>query len=198
MPEPEMVPARTIKGGRIAALFLTADTSATGFQTASVPSLTLDLDGVVGSRHRGWTRGADSRVPYLPRGTPIRNTRALSIVSAEDLAEAARLLSIPRVDPRWIGASVLTEGIERLSFLPRGTRLFAEGGAILTVEDMNAPCRIAGAAIAGHVPGRPDLETEFPKQCQHLRGIVASIEHPGTLAADTALTVRLPQQWVYR
>jgi hypothetical protein len=197
MPEPAVVPARTIKGGRIAGLYLTADTSAKGFQTSAVESLPLEHDGVPDSRHRGWTRGADSRVPYLPRGTPIRNTRALSIVSAEDLAEAARLLSIPQLDPRWIGASVLTEGIERLSFLPRGTRIFCDGGAILVVEDMNAPCRGAGAAIAGHNPGRPELELEFPKRCQHLRGLIASIEHPGTITAGTDLTAKLPAQWLY-
>jgi hypothetical protein len=197
MPEPSVLPARTVKGGRVAGLFLTADTSPKGFQTAPVVSLTLELDGVAGSRHRGWTRRADARVPYLPRGTPIRNTRALSIVSVEDMAEAARELSIPRLDPRWIGACMLAEGIERLTFLPRGTRLFFEGGAILLVEDMNAPCRGAGAAIAGHNPGRPELELEFPKKCQYLRGLIASVEHPGSIAAGSGITARLPEQWLY-
>jgi len=197
MPEPEILRGRKVLG-RIVGLFFTADTSPKGFQTAPAESLTLEIDGVVGSRHRGWTRSADSRVPYLPRGTTIRNTRALSVVSVEDLAEAALRLDIPKIDPRWIGANILVEGIERLSFLPRGTRLFCEGGAILIVEDMNAPCRGAGAAIAAHTPGRPELELQFPKQCQHLRGLIASVEHGGVITKATAVTGRLPEQWLYQ
>ena len=194
--EPEIVPARKVVG-HITALFVTGDTSPKGFQTSPVPSLAVELDGVTGARHAGWTRAADARVPYLPRGTPIRNTRHLSIVSSEDLAEAARRLEIARLEPSWIGAGILTEGIERLSFLPRGTRLFCDGGAILIVEDQNAPCRGAGAAIAAHNPGRADLELAFPKTCQRLRGLIASIEHPGVITAGTGLIARLPEQWVY-
>ena len=197
MVEPELVPASKVPG-RIVGLYVTADTSPKGFQTSSVPTLTVEHQGVPGSRHYGWTRPADSRVPYLPRGTPIRNTRHLSIVSAEDLAEAANRLGIATVDPRWIGASVLVEGIERLSFLPRGTRLFCDGGAILIVEDQNAPCRGAGAAIASHTAGRSDLELEFPKQCKRLRGLIASIEHPGAIAATSAIIAHIPEQWLYR
>jgi len=194
---PEIVPARKVLG-HITGAFVTADTSPKGFQTPEVASLTVELDGIAGSRHRGWAGRADARVPYLPRGTPIRNTRHITLVSSEDLAEAARRLDIPRIDPRWIGANLLIEGIARLSFLPRGARLFCEGGAILIVEDMNAPCRGAGAAIASHNPGRPELELEFPKQCQRLRGLIASVEHPGAIAAASSLTARLPEQWLYR
>ena len=195
--EPEIVPAGKV-AGRIVSVFVTADTSPKGFQTEPAPSLSLELDGIAGSRHRGWTGRADARVPSLPRGTPMRNTRHVTLVSVEDLAEAARRLAIPRLDARWIGANMLVEGIERWSFIPRGTRLFCEGGAILIVEGQNAPCRFAGAAIVGHNPGRPELELEFPKQCQRLRGLIASIEHPGEVTANTSLTARLPEQWVYR
>ena len=196
-PAPEIVPARKV-AGRIVGTFVTADSTPKGFQTGAVPSLVAELDGIAGSRHRGWTGRADARVPYLPRGTPIRNTRHITIVSIEDLAEAAKRLSIPRIDARWVGANLLVEGIEHLSHLPRGTRLFCEGGAILIVEDQNAPCRGAGAAIASHNPGRPDLELEFPKQCKRLRGLIASVEHPGTVVAQSSLTGRLPEQWIYR
>ena len=190
-PEPETIPARKIMGQIIGA-FVTPDTSPKGFQTKAVPGLTVELDGIVGSRHRGWSRGACSRVPYLPRGT-----RALSIVSIEDLAEAARRLAIPKLEATWIGANILVEGIEHLSFLPRGARLFCEGGAILIVEDMNAPCRGAGAAIASHHADRSDLELEFPKRCQRLRGLIASVEHPGIIATGIAITAKLPEQWIY-
>ncbi len=196
MAEPGIIPGRKISG-RIISVFVTADTTPKGFQTNTAQGLTLALDGIEGSRHRGWTMLADSRVPYLPRGAPMRGTRAVSIVSPDDLAEAAARLKIERIDPRWIGANLVIEGIERLSFLPRGTKLFCDGGAILVVEGMNAPYRGAGAAIAGHTD-RPDIDLEFARVAQRLRGLVASVEHPGAVTAGTAVTARLPEQWLYR
>jgi hypothetical protein len=196
MPEPEIVPAHK-RTGRIVGAFMTGDTNPRGFQTGPVANLTLALDGIEGSRHRGWTMPADSRVPYLQRGTPMRGTRSVSLVSIEDLAEVAKRLDIATIDPRWIGANITVEGIERLSFLPRGTKLFCDGGAILVVEGMNAPCRGAGAAIAGHT-GRAEIELGFAKVAQRLRGLVASVEHPGTVTASTTVTARVPEQWLYR
>jgi hypothetical protein len=196
MTEPDIIPGRKLLG-RIVAVFVTADVTSKGFQTDTVAGLTLALDGIEGSRHRGWSMPADARVPYLPRGTPMRGTRAVSLVSVEDMAEAAARLKIARIDPRWIGANIVVEGIERLSYLPRGTKLFCDGGAILTVEGMNAPCRGAGAAIAAQT-GRPEIELDFAKVAQRLRGLIASVEHPGIVSADTALTARVPEQWLYR
>ena len=197
MPEPEILPACK-RAGRITGTFLTADKSEDGFQTLAAASLILEFEGIAGSRHRGWTRAADVRAPHAPRRAPIRNTRALTIVSMEDLAEAARRMDIADIDPRWIGANLLVEGFERFSFLPRGTHLICDGGAILIVEDQNAPCRFSGAAIANHTPGRPELEFDFPRQAARLRGVVASVEHPGTIAPGCAVTARIPEQWLYR
>ncbi len=196
MTEPDIVPVRKISG-HIVSVFVTADVTPKGFQTDTVGGLTLMLDGIDGSRHRGWTMPADARVPYLPRGTPMRGTRAVSLVSVEDMAEAAKRLDIATIDPRWIGANIVVKGIEHLSYLPRGAKLFCDGGAILVVEGMNAPCRGAGAAIASHT-GRPEIELDFVKSAQRLRGLVASVEHPGIVRADTALNVRIPEQWLYR
>ena len=197
MTEPDIIAAHK-KTGRIVDTFVTIDRSADGFQTAPAKELPVALDGIAGSRrHQGWTAKADARVPYLPRGTVMRNMRALSLVSVEDIAEAARRMVIPALDPRWIGANLVIDGIERLSFLPRGTRLFCDGGAILVVEGQNAPCRYAGAAIASHT-GEPGLELEFPKIAKRLRGLVASVEHPGTITPATGVTARIPEQWLYR
>jgi hypothetical protein len=168
-----------------------------GFQAKRVETLEVDLEGIVGNRHRGWTRAADSRVPYLKRGTTIRNERQVSLVSIEDLAEIARRLEIERVDPAWIGANVVVSGIALFSHLPRGTHLFAPGGTILIVTDMNAPCTLAGEAVASHVPGRPEIKLQFPKLAQGLRGVVATVEHPGAIKSGDALTARVPAQWVY-
>ena len=196
MPEPQVVPAHKTNG-RIVATFVSAQTTPKGFQTSAVDGLALALDGIEGERHRGWIAEADSRVPYLPRGTPMRNQRAVSLVSVEDLAEVAARLGIPAIDARWIGANILVEGIERFSYLPRGTHLVLGGGGILVTEGMNAPCRVAGAAIAAHT-GKPGIELQFAKVAQRLRGLVASVEHPGTVRPGSALTARIPEQWLYR
>lgn len=167
------------------------------FLTAPVERLELQFEGIAGSRHVGFTRPSDVRAPYVPRNTPIRNTRAVSIVSREDMSIAAAALDLDRIDPCWIGANLVLDGIDRLSFLPRGTHLMFEGGAILIVEDQNHPCRIAGKRIQDHVPGRTDIELGFPKLAKGRRGLVASVEKPGTIAGGEAVEALIPEQWIY-
>ena len=48
------------------------------------------FEGLIGEKHSGFTRPADSRTPYYTRGTPIRNTRQVSIISAEEMAAGRR------------------------------------------------------------------------------------------------------------
>ena len=63
-------------------------------------SLTLTFDGAEGEDHGGMTRPSCSRVAALyKRGTDIRNTRQLSIVSDEELAEIATGMGLERFDP---------------------------------------------------------------------------------------------------
>ena len=38
----------------------------------------------------------------------------------------------------------------------------------------------------------------FPKVAKRLRGLVAWVEKPGTITAGEAVSVRVPEQWVYR
>jgi hypothetical protein len=193
-PEADGIVPATRVTGRIIALFATADPK--DFVTAQVERLSLRLDGLVGDRHAGFERASSSREPWYPRRTPIRNDRQLSIVSAEELAEIARRLALADVDPRWIGANLVVEGIPRLSLLPRGTRLVA-GEAAIRVEDQNAPCRIAGRSLARHA-GRDDLELGFPREAKRLRGVVASVERAGAIAVGDAVTALVPEQWIYR
>lgn len=189
----EIVPATRVKG-RVVALFSTTDPD--DFETAAVERLDLRLDGIVGDRHGGFERLSGGREPWYGRGTPIRNGRHLSILSVEDLDEIAVRLSLPTVDPRWIGANIVVEGIPRLSFLPRATRM-AIGEAALHVDDQNAPCRVAGRSIARHT-GRPELELAFPKEARRLRGIVAAVDKAGEIAVGDAVVGHLPEQWMYR
>jgi hypothetical protein len=180
--------------GRLLATLATPDPES--FETVPVEALDLALDGVAGDRHAGFTRKAGGREPWYHRGAEIRSGRQLSIVSAEELWEIGYALGLPPLEPGWIGANLVIEGVPRLSFLPAGSRMFFPSGASAVVEGQNASCRHAGRAIARHTE-RPGDELSFPKVARRLRGLVASVEHPGPAAAPSEVTIRLPEQWIY-
>ncbi len=169
-------------------------------ETREVTSLEVDLMGIPGTRHYGFTRKAGPREPWYPRGMEMRSGRQVTVVSQEELSEIAAAMEIERLDPRWIGANIVTSGIRHLTRLPAGTRLvFAE--ATLVVEAPNAPCRIAGRAIASHLtPEAPagGLDLAFPKLAKGRRGLVLSVERPGTLHAGEAITVKVPPQTLWQ
>ncbi len=77
----------------------------------------------------------------IQRGTPIANTRQLSIVSLEDCAEIALLLEIDEVDPALLGANVVIGGFPQLSLLAPASRLQFPSGATIFITEQNAPCR---------------------------------------------------------
>jgi hypothetical protein len=166
-----------------------------GIETTAVAELALALDGATGERHAGFTRPAGAREPWHRRGTEIRSGRQLSVVSTEELWEIGHAMGLPPIEAGWIGANLVISGVPRLSFLPMGTRLFLEGGAVIVVEGQNAPCRIAGRAIARHTE-RPGDELSFPKIAKRLRGLVATVERAGR-ACPGPVTIALPEQWIY-
>lgn len=186
-------PGRRLVGRLVATL---RTTGPVGFETDPVEGLDLALDGIAGDRHAGFTRSAGAREPWYRGGDEIRSGRQLSVVSTEELREIGDALGLPAVEAGWIGANLVIEGVPRLSFLPAGTRLFFESGAALVVEGQNAPCRHSGRALAGHT-GRPGDELSFPKAARRNRGLVVSVERAGRAAAGDAVTLRLPEQWIY-
>jgi len=168
-------------------------------ESRRVEDIVLDLGGIPGTRHHGFTRKAGPREPWYARGMEMRSARQLTIVSVEELAIIAEAMNVPRIAPEWIGANVVLEGIPRLSWLPSGTRLsFAD--ATIVVEAQNAPCHISGKSVARNVD--PDgkiagLALEFPKKAQGLRGLVASVEHAGTMKAGEVVAVKVPRQTLW-
>jgi MOSC domain-containing protein YiiM len=167
-------------------------------ETRSVDRLSVSLEGIAGDRHAGFARPADVRVPWHKRGTPIHNERQLSLVSAEELAEIADALDLAAVSPDWLGANILLSGIPRFSAIPRGTRLFFASGAVVTVTEQNAPCRIAGGALAKAVGGDDALSLRFVAASKRRRGVVAYVDRAGDLAVGDGVAVRVPQQWIWR
>jgi len=163
------------------------------FRSAEVAALTVDLQGIQGDRHYGFTRKAGARERWYEAGMEMRSGRQLSVVSAEELAEIARRMDLARIEPGWIGANVVVSGIPDFTRLPWGTRLFCNDGAVLVNEGDNAPCRFAGAEIARNYPNRERLDILFPKAAIWLRGIVASVERAGAIAPGP-LKVKIPEQ----
>ena len=155
---------------------LTADGD--DFVTRSLPRLVLTLDGIDGDRHAGGQRGADARTPWHKRGTPIANTRQLSIVSVEDCAEIALLLDVEDVDPTLLGANVVIGGFPHLSLLAPASRLQFPSGATIFITEQNAPCRHPAEKLAAAY-GRPRLVAGFARAAIGRRGVVGIVEREG-------------------
>lgn len=190
----DIYPPQKIKGS-VAGLFKAEGKS---FVTTATNSLNLTFDGVPGDVHAGTTRKSGGREPWYPRGTEMRNERQLSLLAPDELRMIARRLSIPELKTEWIGGNLLLEGIANFTMLPPRTMLFFEGGVTIKIDGDNAPCRIAGRSIADQFEGRADIELNFPKQAEQLRGLVGWVEKPGTINLEEAFEARIPPQWIYK
>jgi hypothetical protein len=110
----ERVPSRTIEG-RVEGVYWAPHKT---FVSEPLDVLTLTYEGIPGDRHSGLYRESGPREPWYPRGTPMRNERQLSILSAEENAEVAATMGIPELKPEWIGGNLLLSGVPQLSALP--------------------------------------------------------------------------------
>ena len=169
----------------LAALMIADGTS---FVSRPVPTLSLTLGGIADDRHAGPTRPADARTPWHKRGTPIANTRQVSIVSVEDCAEVAAAMGVPAIDPSLLGANLVLSGLPRLSLLAPGARLQFPSGATVFVTEPNAPCRQPGAAIA-RAFAEPVLAARFVKAALGRRGVVGLVERAGDIAVGDPVRV---------
>ena len=170
------------------------------FETRRTEALELSFDGIAGDFHAGATRRSGGREPWYPRGTEIRNERQLSIVAPDELALIAERMGIAEVQPQWIGANLLLSGVPRLSMLPAGTLMFFQNGVTLKIDAQNGPCRLSGRSIAENakMPDQAAGALLFPQVAKRLRGLVAWVEKPGRIVEGETITVRVPQQWIYR
>ena len=170
------------------------------FETRPTEALDLGFEGIAGDFHAGTTRRSGGREPWYGRGTEMRNGRQVSIVASDELRLIAAGMKLAEVKPDWIGANLVIDGVPRLSMLPAGTLMFFAGGVTLKVDGQNHPCRLAGRAVAENAR-MADHEAGalmFPKAAKRLRGLVAWVEKPGRIARGEAVSVRIPEQWIYR
>lgn len=163
-----------------------------GLAKAETDRIMLRLDGIEGDCHAGLTKLSDSRMTKMfARNTEVRNTRQLSIVSAEEMAEVAEAMGLTVVDPGWIGANLLTSGIPDLTLLPPSSRLQFPSGASIVIDMENLPCRYTAEEIEKHVtPSRG-----FVAAAKGKRGLVGWVEREGEVKRGDAITVWiLPQR----
>jgi hypothetical protein len=155
-------------------------------------SITAELDGFVGDRHKSYTREAWAG-DKQEKGTIRRNERQWSAVSVEELAEIGRSMGL--IEPpsaEHVGANLCLQGIPDLSRLPKGTLFKFPSGAELMVEEFNPPCHDMGKKLAGRYTaksGKPLSTTAFSKASKLNRGVVGVIEAAGVINAGDEVTV---------
>ncbi len=166
-------------------------------QSMAQEALEMQIDGVAGDRHFGVTMKSNSRTPHYTRGTLIRNSRQVSLLSVEELDEIARRLGVPAIQPEWLGANIVLAGIPELSHLPPSTRLLFPGNAALGIDGQNYPCKGPAQIIQANYPDTPGLEQAFRREAMELRGIVGWVERPGRICPGDSVRVLLPDAKPY-
>jgi MOSC domain-containing protein YiiM len=168
-----------------------------------LPSIRVEFDGVVGDKHRSYTRktwAGDKQ----PRGAVRRNERQWSAVSLEELREISGALDLRHsLLASTLGANLCLQGIDEFSRLPKGTLLKFPSGAELCVEEYNPPCLDMGTRLAAkhETRGGERLSaTAFSGAARLLRGLVGVVEVPGEILAGDEVTIELYEHpsWLRR
>lgn len=186
---PALVPTKYV--GRIAWLGLNDDRAA-GLGNRAVEALDLRFAGPVGESRSGLTRASCSRVvSQYPRDTEIRNTRQLCLMSVEELAEIAAIMSVGALDAALLGVSVLVVGIQDFTHIPPGSRLISPAGASICVDMENRPCHLPAKGIEAMLPGKGGL---FKVAAKGRRGVTGWVEREGVLKLGDELRLHVPEQ----
>lgn len=165
---------------------------AAGLKAHARQSLALSFAGAEGETHGGLTRPSCSRVlSQYPRDTVIRNTRQLCVMSAEEIAAIAAAMGIDALDPSYLGASLVIEGISDFTHVPPSSRLQAESGATLVIDIENRPCTLPAREIEADMPGRGKA---FKPAAKDRRGVTAWVEREGILTLGERMRLHVPDQ----
>jgi MOSC domain-containing protein YiiM len=166
-------------------------------------SIQVELDGIVGDRHRSYVRktwAGDKQ----PEGTTRRNERQWSAVSIEELDDIAKDMNIAEpLTATSLGANLCLQGIPELSRLPKGTVLKFPSGAELIVEEYNPPCKdMSEIQAAKHTQNSGDKvsATAFSVASKLSRGVVGVVEATGVINAGDNVTVEIYEtpEWLKR
>ncbi len=158
-------------------------------------TLTATFAGIAGEAHEGVAVPSCSRMTaQYPAGTLVANTRQVSVLSVEELAQIAERMGLASLSPTLMGATVVVEGIPDFSHIPPGSRLQAANGTTLVVNLNNRPCTIPSRAIEAAHPG---YGAAFKTAANGRRGVVAWVEREGSFALGDTLRLHIPDQRVW-
>lgn len=166
-------------------------------------SIQVELDGIVGDRHRSYVRDT-YKVDKQPYGTVRRNERQWSAVSVEELAAISEAMDLKEpITAASVGANLCVDGVPELSRLPKGTLLQFASGAELIVEEFNPPCSDMSKIQASRHEtnsGGPVSDTAFSKAAKLSRGVVGVVEAAGAINAGDDVTIVLYEtpSWLVR
>lgn len=177
--------------GKVTWLGRVADRLA-ALRSAPVERVTAHFSGIEGEAHGGLTRASCARVTQqYPKGTEIRNTRQICIVSEEEMAEVAQRMGLDTFDPAWCGASMVISGIPDFSHVPPSSRLQINRGTTLTVDMENRPCVLPAPEIEKDAPG---YGKSFKTAAHERRGVTAWVEREGDILLGDIVTLHVPDQ----
>ena len=152
--------------------------------------------GFEDDHHGGLTRASCVRVKNRhERGTDIRNTRQLSILSAEEVALIAAGMGLETLAPEHLGASLILRGIPDFTYVPPASRLQAENGTTLVIDVENGPCNLPAREIEKDEPGHGKA---FKTAARGKRGVTAWVEREGPLRVGDTLKLFVPDQPAWR
>jgi hypothetical protein len=165
---------------------------AAGLKAVPRETLTVGFAGPEGEDHGGLTRPSCSRVlSQYPRDTVIRNTRQLCVMSVEELATIAAAMGLETLDPSYMGATMVIEGISDLTHVPPSSRLQGTSGATIVVDMENRPCMLPAREIEADMPG---VGQKVKAAAKGRRGITAWVEREGVFALGERLRLHVPDQ----
>lgn len=155
-------------------------------------SIQVELDGIVGDRHRSYVRDTWKR-DKQPFGTVRRNERQWSAVSVEELDAIAGDMDLQGpMTAASLGVNLCIKGLPELSRLPKGTLLKFPSGAELIVEEFNPPCGDMSkiqASLHQTKSGKEVSNTAFSKAAKLTRGVVGVVEAAGVINAGDEVTI---------
>ncbi len=169
---------------------------ALGLGNRAVEALELQYEGPLGESRSGLTRASCSRVvaQYL-KGSEIRNTRQICLMSSEELADIAAEMSVEALAPALLSVSVLVSGIPDFTHIPPASRLVSAGGASICIDMENRPCHLPAKGIEAEMPGMGRL---FKAAAKGLRGVTGWVEREGVLRIGDELRLHVPEQREWR
>ena len=152
----------------------------------------LTFAGIEGEDHGGLSRPSCTRVDQLYEiGTTIRNTRQLTLLSAEEIETIAVDIGVAKLDPKLLGANFVIRGIPHFTLIPPSSRIQFACGATITVDLENLPCGLPSREIERDLPGHGKL---FKLAARRRRGITGWVEREGQVAVGDSVKLFIPMQ----